>query len=491
MKATVSLRKALTDKALLGSILAGDTWTAWRTLLIAAMGEALTDDERAIFKKLTGREREPGQRVEELIGVIGRRGGKSRAIGVLAAYLAGLCDHRDVLVSGERGVLLAIAPDTRQARITLDYATAAFEASPIMQQLVATRTADTLSLRNGIDIEVRAASFRRLRGPTYIAVIADEAAFWYADESSANADSEILGAVKPGLATTSGLLAIISSPHARRGELWEAYRRHFGPKGDPLILVAQGASRDLNPSLSERVVARALERDEAAASAEYLARFRLDLEALLTRENIEACIDFGTRERAPLMDTAYLGFVDPSGGSADSMTMAIGHREDDIAVIDLVRERRPPFSPADVVAEFASAFKAYNIDKIVGDRYAGIWPVEAFALHDINYEQSAKPKSDLYLGLLPAINSRELNLIENERLLAQLVGLERRTARGGKDSIDHAPGAHDDVANAVAGVVSLINVRSRYDATMSWVGDSPELDAEILRKKMLQIFGYA
>jgi hypothetical protein len=34
------------------------------------------------------------------------------------------------------------------------------------------------------------------------------------------------------------------------------------------------------------------------------------------------------------------------------------------------------------------------------------------------------------------------------RLVAQIVGLERRTARGGRDSIDHAPGAHDDVANA-------------------------------------------
>ena len=31
--------------------------------------------------------------------------------------------------------------------------------------------------------------------------------------------------------------------------------------------------------------------------------------------------------------------------------------------------------------------------------------------------------------------------------------LERRTSRGGRDSIDHAPGAHDDLPNAVAGVL--------------------------------------
>jgi hypothetical protein len=51
--------------------LGGDSWLAWRVLLIAAMGEPLTDEERAIFAKLTGREREPGERVDELWCVVG------------------------------------------------------------------------------------------------------------------------------------------------------------------------------------------------------------------------------------------------------------------------------------------------------------------------------------------------------------------------------------------------------------------------------------
>ena len=76
----ITLRKALADRALLGGALAGESWRAWGTLLIAAMGEALTADERPLFTQLTGgREHEPGQRVEEFEGVIGRRGGKSRA----------------------------------------------------------------------------------------------------------------------------------------------------------------------------------------------------------------------------------------------------------------------------------------------------------------------------------------------------------------------------------------------------------------------------
>jgi hypothetical protein len=104
-------------------------------------------------------------------------------------------------------------------------------------------------------------------------VIADEAAFWLADES-ANPDVEILNAVRPGLATTNGPLIIISSPYARRGAVWDTWRRHYGVAGDPLILVAQGASQTFNPTLPESVVDRALERDAASASAEYLAQFR-------------------------------------------------------------------------------------------------------------------------------------------------------------------------------------------------------------------------
>ena len=49
---------------------------------------------------------------------------------------------------------------------------------------------------------------------------------------------------------------------------------------------------------------------------------------------------------------------------------------------------------------------------------------------------------------------RPLELLDTPRLHAQLLGLERRTACGGRDSIDHAPGAHDDVANAVAGALA-------------------------------------
>jgi phage terminase large subunit-like protein len=203
MQPRIAVRKALNDPQLLGKVLDGKSWDKWRVLLIASMGEKLTAPERKIFNQLTGRSREPLKRVDEFVAVVGRRGGKSRALSVLATYIAALCEHPR-LVRGERGVCLLVAPDQKQASIIFNYISANFDDSAILRQMVVRKTAETIELDNGICIDVRAASFRRLRGPTYVAVIADECAFFMSDEYSANADVEIINAIRPGLATTSG-----------------------------------------------------------------------------------------------------------------------------------------------------------------------------------------------------------------------------------------------------------------------------------------------
>jgi hypothetical protein len=97
--------------------------------------------------------------------------------------------------------------------------------------------------------------------------------------------------------------------------------------------------------------------------------------------------------------------------------------------------------------------KTYGITSVRGDRYAGEWPRERFRVHGIQYELSDKTTSDIYRDFLPIVNSKQCDLLDHKRLFTQLINLERRTSRGGRDLIGHAPGAHDDIANAVAGVV--------------------------------------
>ena len=91
--------------------------------------------------------------------------------------------------------------------------------------------------------------------------------------------------------------------------------------------------------------------------------------------------------------------------------------------------------------------------EVVGDRYAGEWVTEQFKSNGITYELAEQPKSDIYRDVLPLINSGKVELLDLAKLEAQFIGLVRRTARSGKDSIDHAPGGHDDVVNSVCGAL--------------------------------------
>ena len=276
------------------------------------------------------------------------------------------------------------------------------------------------------------------------AAICDEIAFWR-DESSANPDKEILNALRPAMATVpSSLLVCISTPYSRRGALWDTWRRYYGQDGP--VLVWQASSKSMNPTLPDQVIQQAREQDPAAAAAEYDAQFRRDIEGYVSREAVEAVVVPGRYELPPLPGTKYLAFVDPSGGSQDSMTLGSAHLDGAEAVLDVVRERRPPFSPDEVVSEFAALLKTYGVHTVSGDRYAGEWPRERFAAHGTLYEPSAKTKSELYVELLPLVNSGRVELLDHPRFLAQLARLERRTARGGRSSIDHPPGEPGVVA---------------------------------------------
>ena len=121
--------------------------------------------------------------------------------------------------------------------------------------------------------------------------------------------------------------------------------------------------------------------------------------------------------------------------------------------------------------------KSYRVTKVSGDRYAGEWPREQFRKLGIEYEPAEQSKSDLYRDLLPQLNSKQLDLLDHPRLLNQFVSLERRTSRGGRDSIDHPPGAHDDLSNACAGVVGLLAKPRGFDRSLRWVASDSELNA--------------
>jgi hypothetical protein len=444
----------------------GDSWWPWRTFLRALFALGMDEAETALYRTHTGRTEVPAEPFKEAALVVGRRGGKSRILSLVAVFLATFRDYAPYLAPGEVATIAVIAADRKQARSIFRFTIGLLRAVPMLASMIEDDRADAIVLNNRVVIEIHTASFRVTRGYTFAAVLADETAFWR-DENSANPDIEIFRALRPGMSSIPGAILLnASSPYRGAGLLWSTFQRHYG-HDDARVLVWKADTATMNPRVDAAIITEAYEDDPESAASEYGAEFRTDIADFVSRQIVEACIEPGCYERPPARAAGrYSAFIDAAGGSgSDSMTIAISHLDgtgtDRIPVLDAVRERKPPFSPDDVVQEFSMLMKSYGVSRATSDKWGGDWIGEAFRKYQITVEPSAEPKSDIYRELLPLLNARRCSLLDHPRLVAQLCGLERRVARGGKDSIDHtpSPAAHDDVANAVAGALVLANTK--------------------------------
>jgi hypothetical protein len=461
--------------AMVAAGLVGPSWSAWVTFWKVVFALPMDADELERFTRHTGRATPPAAPVREAWPVVGRRGGKSRNFALAALFLGVRQDYGAILAPGERAIVPVIAADRQQARVVLSYLKGLCQLPTFACYLKRTLK-ESVELTTGAIIAVHSASYRSTRGFTLAGVVADEVAFWRSDETGANPDAEILGALRPGMATIPGALLLGgSTPYAAAGELYKAIGRYFGTD-DASGISWNADTASMNPNIDPKVIADAFEADPIAAASEYgrdgSVSFRHDVEAFLDAEVVRSATVPGRHELPPAAGITYVAFADPSGGSQDAFTLGIAHLENGRAVLDVLRERRPPFSPDAVVQEYAELLKTYRLSRVAGDRYGGAWPAERFQVHGIRYTPAEKVKSDLYRELLPLMNAGRADLLDLQRLRAQLVGLERRVARGGKDSIDHTAGGHDDLANAAAGALVLAGGRGKKSNLTLWTNES-------------------
>ena len=430
------------------------SWASWQTFLKAAFGLPMNDKaELELFRQCTGRQGPPVAPAREIDCIVGRRGGKSRIISVIAAYLAAFVDYSQVLAPGEMGIVAILANDREQSRIILGYCREAFRFSPILAGMVTDDLAYEIRLKNRTAIRVMTSGTASVRGYTLVAAICEEAAFWRVE--GRDPGHEIVRSLRPGLATTGGPMFKISSPYAKAGFLWESYQKYYGQEGP--VLVWQAPTRVMNPSIPQELIDRALADDRIAAECEYLARFRDDISGLLDGETIDAVVIRGRRELPPRPGVHYFAFADPSGGRQDAFTLALAHRDEPggLIVLDLLKRSLPPFNPAEVVAEFAGAMKEYRVYEVVGDRYSAEWVVSAFRENGITYKTSDKDRSQIFQEALPLFTRGQVELLDDKVLLSELRGLERRTRPMGRDMITHGPGGNDDLANSACGALVL------------------------------------
>ena len=322
----VTIARCLRDPNLFGPHFKGASWSRWKVFLAALFGEPPGPGDLDVYRELTGRTSWPTEPLTEAAVIVGRRGGKSRTLALIAVYLACFRSYDQYLAAGEVATIGVLAVDKSQARAIFRFVLGLFQAVPMLEPMIVRRDAETIELSQpgayrdrdselSLDarLHLRRGSGRRGR---LLAL---------ATRPSLNPDVEILRALRPGMLSIPGAVLIMaSSPYAQRGELYNTFRKHFG-KDDARVLVWKASTLEMNPSVDKRMIAEAYEDDPESAKAEYGAEFRTDLADFVTRETVDAVTMWGRSELPPEPGVVYFAFVDPSGGVCGRMTLAIGH----------------------------------------------------------------------------------------------------------------------------------------------------------------------
>lgn len=457
------------------------TWQKWLTVCRALFAESEQPGDLETLKALSGRDLWPTEAARSGTFICGRQSGKSRIAASIATFLGISENYLTQLAPGGKAVIAVLAADREQAGVLLNYIRAFFDA-PLLKRMIVRETADGFELNNGAVIQVQTASFRKIRGRTYKAIIADEVAFWMIEGH--NPASEIFAAARPGLMTLSGLLIKITTPYMETGPVYEDFKNHYGAN-DSRTLVVWAASREMNETLPQADIDAELEADYEKASAEYLKAWRSDLKAWLELSRIDANLIAPDVDRPRSEHSRpYRCFVDMSGGRNDSAALSIAHMEpdQDIVYVDVVRTWKPPFNAQAVVDEMADIMKSYGLSSCIGDFYGAEITRQLFTNAGINYTRSIDSASEIYLAVLPLFNTAKIVAPDNKTLRRELAGLIRRTRQSGRDQVTHQIGSHDDLANAACGgVLSAWRARTGDFSILETFEPSPfdSPDAEI------------
>lgn len=227
------------------------------------------------------------------------------------------------------------------------------------------------------------------------------------------------------------------------------------------MLVWRAPTTLMNPSISEKRLAREQRVDPQRFAREYLAEFGDDIEAFLPGVWIEQATVEDRHELPARPGVRYLATVDPSGGAVkgDSFTLSIVHVEDGQRFVQDVMKAWTSSRSAtvDLGAVVREIGGRYQLAMVKGDHYAGQWPEQEFRKVGISYRASELDKSKAYRELEPVLAQGRIELLDHPTLLRELRLLERRYKPGGKTpTVDHPKGGHDDCATALAlGVAEL------------------------------------
>jgi hypothetical protein len=490
-------------------------WDRWNILFKILSGfsvgsgkDQISKKELEFFHTVSGGLRyRPGKMPQNLLLIIGRKGGKSTTISRIALYHSlRFNPSEQMVIDGEEPMCLIICPNLKTSLIDINFASGMMRGNEVLAEKIVdeTQTKDDaeLILANKTTIALRAVTGVTGRGPSTYCLILDEAAFF--KKRGQFCDSQIFDDVEGGMARfgEDAHYFILTSPGRKQGLVWDRYQKYFGVENDE-VLVIQGASKDIvyegkqyygfNPRLSDKWLKQKLEsKGESWFRREILGEFVDAIEAAYSEQSVNKCairnISTDSNENYGLVDPAGLS---PESINGDTFTAGVCHnerRKDKIVTVVPViagwnpnpESKRRVTDPRIAIKESIDLFRRHRVREICCDKYKVEWVRRDYV--EAGFEViDAPPKNQLYLDLEPMLNSGTIEYPADPILVQQLKSLERTAGRGEKDRIDHAREDHEDYANIVAlgGYIGRLKVHPNVSMKDVKVGGARTIEREV------------
>lgn len=479
----LSLPQQVALKAFYGLPLVGRELDIW-----AIFNDSVTYDELGYPLTVTDVPYTPREH-DLLVGVLGRRSGKSSAITAFAAlYEILFGGHLAYVKPGQDVVVPYIAQDLATAKANMIFIALLANDVPLLAKQILTASRDRIDFKNGIIITPEPPAIKTGRGIAVPVVIMDEVGFWYRTAEAANPDYEVQRAVSFAQAQfPRAKQFIISTPYTEEGLLYEYWKagtdgRHLPPEDrleyDGALVIQSSTAAMENPVITRKKLAQLQRQDPDAFIRESLCRFVSAISGFLPVELVERATRGHGKERTRLQNEEaglkpmYVAAMDPAFRH-DTFAFTIMHMEPDGTVVqDVLRTWTPDaklgqrIDPAAVLAEIGDLTKAWGLSVVYSDQYQLEALQQLALMHNfaiIGNDFTGKSKAKMYGSLLHLLRTDKLRLLDVPVIYQQLTQLQKKNNPMGSVQIAAPPGRHDDVASVIAlgASVALLHLPAR------------------------------
>ena len=447
----------------------------------------------------------PELHYKELELICGRKSGKSIMSTTLLLYeiykLLALIDDPQAyygLMSKDHIYCMLVGPSKEQVQdVGFGYIKSFAKSSPYLRNFIVNETNEELEFDKNIVVKVLTSSSRSGRGYAAITIIYDEIAH-FIDNRGNLSGAESYYALQPNLKPLSpdSRSVLLTSPAGKSGIAWEQFR-----SGDPVHVIQetpehgeegwravfQRPTWEMNPKLPFNCLAdgqlckRADSKEcRQCTSNELYLDFRSNPEKFAMEYGAEFCdavdaalnadkilriatgrfVDMVTEDKT----TPRVISIDPAL-SGNSYALAMGHKEEDIIIIDFVKywqgQRDSPVKIS-IVEQFIEEklWKNFYLTHIIVDQYQSASTVQRlnargipiYMIHATNqYNQMA------YEYMINRINMETIRIPYHKETIEELTFLQRKQ-QGKTVRYEAAIGHNDDIADCLARVVYTLDV---------------------------------